>query len=58
MNGKGSKQRPLSVDYSKFAKNWDDIFSKKTTAHLKSAQVTDEALRVVEINKLIKLIKK
>jgi len=29
MNGKGSKQRPLSISQEEFASNWDNIFSKK-----------------------------
>jgi|DEB0MinimDraft_6_1074348.scaffolds.fasta_scaffold86645_2 hypothetical protein len=29
MNGKGSKQRPLSVSKDKFDSNWDSIFGKK-----------------------------
>ena len=28
-NGKGSKPRPLSVSYNKYADNFDDIFRKK-----------------------------
>ena len=28
-NGKGSKPRPLSVSYDKYADNFDDIFRKK-----------------------------
>ena len=28
-NGKGSKPRPLSVTYNKYADNFDDIFRKK-----------------------------
>jgi hypothetical protein len=30
MNGKGSKPRPFSVKYEKYAENWDSVFSKKT----------------------------
>ncbi len=29
MSGKGSRQRPLSVDPEIFAVNWDNIFGKK-----------------------------
>ena len=29
MNGKGSKQRPLSVSYDTYADNFDTIFRKK-----------------------------
>jgi hypothetical protein len=29
MNGKGSKRRPLSVSYDKYADNFDSIFRKK-----------------------------
>lgn len=29
MNGKGSKQRPLSVSYETYADNFDSIFRKK-----------------------------
>ena len=29
MNGKGSKQRPLSVSYDQYADNFDAIFRKK-----------------------------
>ena len=28
MNGKGSKQRPLSVPYEKYSDNFDNIFRK------------------------------
>lgn len=30
-NGKGSQQRPRSVDRKKFESNWDRIFNKDTT---------------------------
>lgn len=29
MNGKGSKRRPLSISYDKYADNFDSIFRKK-----------------------------
>ena len=29
-HGKGDKPRPLSISYTKYRNNWDDIFSKKT----------------------------
>ena len=35
MNGKGSKQRPLSVDRKVFEKNWDSIFGKKYESEFK-----------------------
>jgi hypothetical protein len=28
-NGKGDKQRPLSIDKETFDNNWDSIFNKK-----------------------------
>lgn len=35
-NGKGSKPRPKSVDLKTWAKNWDQIFSSKTTTKRKN----------------------
>jgi hypothetical protein len=29
-NGKGDKQRPLSIDKETFDNNWENIFKKKT----------------------------
>ena len=28
-NGKGSRQRPKSVDYNTWSKNWDNIFKSQ-----------------------------
>lgn len=47
-NGKGSKPRPLSVSYDKYADNFDDIFRKKK---IKSKYIIVNPNWIVKINK-------
>jgi hypothetical protein len=47
MNGKGSKRRPLSVSYDKYADNFDSIFRKKN--YVLPVKETPEGDQYVEI---------
>jgi hypothetical protein len=46
-NGKGSKPRPLSVSYNKYADNFDDIFHK---TKVKSKAIIANPNWIVRIN--------
>jgi hypothetical protein len=46
-NGKGSKPRPLSVSYDKYADNFDNIFRKKK---VKSKSIIVNPDWIVKIN--------
>jgi len=54
MNGKGSKPRPLSVSYDKYADNFDSIFRKKYTVEVKELSNGDRFIELPE--ELIKQI--
>ena len=45
--GKGSKARPLGVDYDKYISNWDTIF-RKSPKEIDDAVIEDEAFKLVE----------
>jgi hypothetical protein len=45
--GKGSKSRPLSVDYDKYSSNWDTIF-RKSPKEIDDAVIEDEAFKLLE----------
>ena len=45
--GKGSKARPLGVDYDKYSGNWDAIF-RKSPKEIDDAVIEDEAFKLVE----------
>ena len=45
--GKGSKARPLGVDYDKYISNWDAIF-RKSPKEIDDAVIEDEAFKLVE----------
>lgn len=45
MSGKGSRQRPLSVDRKTFDANWDRIFKKKPSEQ-KPIETKNEGQRV------------
>lgn len=47
MNGKGSKRRPLSISYDKYADNFDSIFRKKK--YILPVKETPEGDQYVEI---------
>ena len=53
-NGKGSKPRPLSVSYDRYADNWDDIFKKKYIVPVKETAEGDQFIELPDelINKL------
>jgi hypothetical protein len=46
--GKGSKSRPLGVDFNKYSSNWDAIFKEKLPKDLDDAVAEDEAFKLVE----------
>lgn len=48
MNGKGSKPRPLSVSYDRYAQNWENIFSKKVTIPVKTLDNGDQFIEIPE----------
>ena len=48
MNGKGSKPRPLSVDYNRYSQNWDNIFSKKITIPVKTLEDGEQYIEIPE----------
>lgn len=45
--GKGSKARPLGVEYDKYSSNWDAIFNK-SPQEIDDAVIEDEAFKLVE----------
>ena len=45
--GKGSKARPLGVDFDKYSSNWDAIF-RKSPKEIDDAVIEDEAFKQVE----------
>ena len=46
--GKGSKSRPLGVEFDKYSSNWDAIFRKKPPSEIEDAVAEDEASKQVE----------
>lgn len=46
MNGKGSKQRPLSVPYEKYSDNFDNIFNKKYTVKVQKLSDGDQFIEL------------
>ena len=45
--GKGSKPRPLGVDFDKYSSNWDTIF-RKSPKEIDDAVIEDEAFKLIE----------
>jgi hypothetical protein len=45
--GKGSKSRPLGVDFYKYSSNWDTIF-RKSPKEIDDAVIEDEAFKLKE----------
>ena len=45
--GKGSKSRPLSVEFDKYSSNWDSVFGK-SLKEIEDAVMEDEAFKIVE----------
>jgi hypothetical protein len=48
--GKGSKSRPLGVDFDKYSSNWDAIF-RKSPKEIDDAVAEDEAFKQIERTK-------
>ena len=46
--GKGSKSRPLGVEFDKYSSNWDAIFNRKQPREIDDAVAEDEAFKQVE----------
>jgi len=46
--GKGSKSRPLGVDFDKYSSNWDAMFRKRPRLEIDDAVAEDEAFKLVE----------
>ena len=46
--GKGSKSRPLGVDFDKYSRNWDSIFGNKHPREVEDAVAEDEAFKQIE----------
>ena len=44
---KGSRARPLGVDFDKYSSNWDSIFSK-SPKEIDDAVIEDEAFKLIE----------
>ena len=44
---KGSRARPLSVDFDKYSSNWDSVFGK-SPKEIDDAVIEDEAFKLVE----------
>ena len=44
---KGSKARPLGVDFDKYSSNWDTIF-RKSPKEIDDAVIEDEAFKLIE----------
>ena len=48
---KGSRARPLGVDFDKYSSNWDSVFHK-SPKEIDDAVIEDEAFKLIEeINK-------
>ena len=45
--GKGSRSRPLGVDFDKYSSNWDTIF-RKSPKEIDDAVAEDEAFMQIE----------
>ena len=45
--GKGSKARPLGIDFDKYSSNWDAVF-RKSPKEIDDAVIEDEAFKFVE----------
>ena len=45
--GKGSKARPLGIDFDKYSSNWDAVF-RKSPKEIDDAVIEDEAFKLVE----------
>ena len=46
--GKGSRSRPLGVEFDKYSSNWDAIFNRKPPREIEDAVAEDEAFKQVE----------
>ena len=46
--GKGSKSRPLGVEFDKYSSNWDATFNRKPLKEIDDAVAEDEAFKQVE----------
>ena len=46
--GKGSKTRPLGIEFDKYSSNWDTIFRNKPPKEIDDAVAEDEAFKQVE----------
>ena len=46
--GKGSKSRPLGVEFDKYSSNWDANFNRKPPKEIDDAVAEDEAFKQVE----------
>ena len=44
---KGSKSRPLSVEFDKYSSNWDSVFGK-SPKEIDDAVIEDEAFKLIE----------
>ena len=44
---KGSRARPLGVDFDKYSSNWDSVF-KKSPKEIDDAVTEDEAFKQIE----------
>ena len=44
---KGSKSRPLGVEFDKYSSNWDSVFGK-SPKEIEDAVMEDEAFKIVE----------
>jgi hypothetical protein len=44
---KGSRARPLGVDFDKYSSNWDAIFSR-SPKEIDDAVIEDEAFKLIE----------
>ena len=47
---KGSRARPLGVDFDKYSRNWDSVFSK-SPKEIDDAVAEDEAFKQIERTK-------
>ena len=45
--GKGSKARPLGIDFDKYSSNWDAVF-RKSPKEIDDAVIEDEAFKLIE----------
>ena len=45
--GKGSKARPLGIDFDKYSNNWDAVF-RKSPKEIDDAVIEDEAFKFIE----------